>query len=287
VLTGRSAQAALVVVAALYDIFCKVARKGARNRSLASDEKYTWGGVAFDLLMMATAFSSCLTFVLRSYESTEVPLPPWARTVVNIVDLAGSCVFVLRYALRSYSSPSKVGFVMSPSAILDVLSIVSVLGVAIKADLWLPFTFLRVLTVSVTMKRVVTAMDFPEIAEQLAVTVVDFFAMVFVFAGIFFMLENLGNIPWQDPQQDTFMNLSFFDSVWFVFVTVSTVGYGDFSPRSILGQLAGGGMILIGVIFFGSKTSEISAIYRQVIQGFFVGDVGFFCGRCRVLLWAM
>ena len=99
-------------------------------------------------------------------------------------------------------------------------------------------------------------------------SVVDFFAMVFVFAGLFFMLENLGNLPLQEPQHDKYMNLSFFDSVWFVFVTVSTVGYGDFSPRSILGQLAGGGMILIGVIFFGSKTSEISAIYRQAVEGY-------------------
>lgn len=45
-----------------------------------------------------------------------------------------------------------------------------VLAVAVKEDLWLPFTFIRVLTMSLTVKRIVTAMDFPEIAEQLAVT---------------------------------------------------------------------------------------------------------------------
>jgi len=38
------------------------------------------------------------------------------------------------------------------------------------------------------------------------------------------------------PQVHPQLNLSFFDSVWFVFVTVSTVGYGDFSPHRYVGE---------------------------------------------------
>jgi len=38
------------------------------------------------------------------------------------------------------------------------------------------------------------------------------------------------------PQVHPQLTLSFFDSVWFVFVTVSTVGYGDFSPRRYVGE---------------------------------------------------
>ena len=40
----------------------------------------------------------------------------------------------------------------------------------VKEDLRLPFTFIRVLTMSVTVKRIVSTCDFPEISEQLAVT---------------------------------------------------------------------------------------------------------------------
>jgi hypothetical protein len=47
------------------------------------------------------------------------------------------------------------------------------------------------------------------------------------------MLENLGNIPLGDPAQDTAMNLSFFDSVWFEFVTVSSVIYIDVSHMCV------------------------------------------------------
>ena len=114
------------MVAALWDMCWTVARGGAQKRTLATNEKYTWKGVAFDCLLMVTAFSSCLTFVMRSYESEEVPLPPLARAVVNIVDLVGAGIFSVRYAFQTYSSPSKFWFVMSPTAVLDVLSIVSV-----------------------------------------------------------------------------------------------------------------------------------------------------------------
>jgi len=50
--------------------------------------------------------------------------------------------------------------------------------VAVDKELWLPFTFLRPLTMSTTLRRIVTVVDLPEIAEQLAVTVVEFFSMV-------------------------------------------------------------------------------------------------------------
>ena len=73
----------------------------------------------------------------------------------------------------------------------------------------------------------------------------------------------------------------------FVFVTVSTVGYGDFSPRSILGQISGVVMILIGVIFFGSKVCLslfVSLLFRRwwfssyfVVRGRCIYDIYDIC----------
>ena len=178
--------------------------------------------------------------------------------------MAGSLVFLAGYVKHGYEALSKWHFVTSVSAILDVLSIVSALAVVLQDALWLPFTFVRPLTMSISLHRIVAVIDMPEITEQLAVSIVDFFSLVFTFAGIFFMLENLGNIPLQTPRQEKAFNFSLFDAVWYVLVSVSTVGYGDVSPKSIMGQLTGGALILVGVLFFGSKTAEISAIYDKV-----------------------
>ena len=40
------------------------------------------------------------------------------------------------------------------------------------------------------------------------------------------------------------------DALWFTLVTFSTVGYGDYSPRSHTGRALTSVAILLGVIFF-------------------------------------
>jgi len=85
---------------------------------------------------------------------------------------------------------------------------------------------------------------------------------------VLYICESLGTIPLQDAALDKAFNFSLFDSVWFVFVTVATVGYGDISPKSILGQISGVVMILVGVTFFGAKSSEISALYQKLMAGY-------------------
>jgi hypothetical protein len=49
--------------------------------------------------------------------------------------------------------------------------------------IFFPFTFLRVLSLVPMMRQLFIALDCPEIVEQLILTVMEFFAMVFSFAG--------------------------------------------------------------------------------------------------------
>ena len=205
---------------------------------------------------------------MRSYEHDDYLYFSNTRSAITWVDLVCSAFYFLRYCYRGVVSTSKLAHVVSGMSILDTLSIVSVLAVAAEQDLWLPFTFLRALGLSTTLQRIFSVIDLSEISEQLIVTTVDFVAICFTFSGIYFMLENLGNIPLQDAAQEKAFNFSFFDSVWFVFVTVATVGYGDIAPKSILGQISGVVMILVGVTFFGAKSSDISALYQKLIAGY-------------------
>ncbi len=59
--------------------------------------------------------------------------------------------------------------------------------------------------------------------------------------------------------QESFRN--FFSSVWWVLVTITTVGYGDMVPQTSAGKLIASGLILSGVILISTFTATVSSIF--------------------------
>lgn len=77
-------------------------------------------------------------------------------------------------------------------------------------------------------------------------------------ALIFFILFSSFIILKIDP---SFHN--YFQSLWYVIVSLTTVGYGDIVPSTGPGKFIAVIMILIGLIFFSVLTGAISSIYVE------------------------
>eukprot|EP00759_Apiculatamorpha_spiralis_P044912 PhF_6_TR41715/c0_g1_i1/m.63293 len=54
------------------------------------------------------------------------------------------------------------------------------------------------------------------------------------------------------------------DTFWYTFVTVSTVGYGDRTPRSIAGKVVSGGIMMFGLLCLSLPTILIAANFATV-----------------------
>jgi voltage-gated potassium channel len=56
-------------------------------------------------------------------------------------------------------------------------------------------------------------------------------------------------------------NKSFTDGLWWSFVTVTTVGYGDISPITSTGRIIASILMLVGIGFIGMLTGTISTFF--------------------------
>jgi ABC-type amino acid transport substrate-binding protein len=57
------------------------------------------------------------------------------------------------------------------------------------------------------------------------------------------------------------------DSYWWGLVTSSTVGYGDLVPKTVIGRILGGLIIITGVTWFGLYIGSIGSAYSEITNG--------------------
>lgn len=53
---------------------------------------------------------------------------------------------------------------------------------------------------------------------------------------------------------------TYFDAFWYTLVTITTVGYGDITPATVIGRLAGLSLLLFGVVTFGAISGKVASV---------------------------
>jgi voltage-gated potassium channel len=57
------------------------------------------------------------------------------------------------------------------------------------------------------------------------------------------------------------------ERIWYAWVTLATVGYGDVVPKSTAGRVIGVVLIFLGLVFFSLITANIAAFLVRPEQG--------------------
>jgi len=93
-------------------------------------------------------------------------------------------------------------------------------------------------------------------------------ALTVVWQGMILVLEVLGEPPfWEEPTLGKDSNMSYIQMWYFVFTTITTVGYGDFSPKHWLSRLFLCYVFVHGIAFFAEQSAKLFELNAELWRG--------------------
>ncbi|EEY65674.1 Voltage-gated Ion Channel (VIC) Superfamily [Phytophthora infestans T30-4] len=241
------------------------------------------------LVQLVTSFYVCINWIVRG-GSLSVSFSSWSIESLFLIATG------VGYSVRWLAAKNKVTFVLQLHNLFDLLSVVAhfiisfqtiVVG-AKRLRSWLDFGFIRSYVGYVVVDHLFARYPNKTFFSQVLLVVFKALCLVFFFAAVLFSLEQLGELPHTNSfllhvyecsnkdgtetilratseGTDEYPNCdetwSFFSSIYFMFVTVSTVGYGDFSPHTVLGQLTVCVIIVFGIYTFANESAAFMTLY--------------------------
>ncbi|XP_015448294.1 potassium channel subfamily U member 1 [Pteropus alecto] len=150
------------------------------------------------------------------------------------IDLTFNVFFSFYFGLRFLAADDKIKFWMEMNSIVDIFTIPpTFISYYLKSN-WLGLRFLRALRLLELPKilqilRVIKTSNSVKFSKLLSVVLSTWFTA----AGFIHLVENSGD-PWLKGRNS--QNISYFESIYLVMATTSTVGFGDVVPKTSLGR---------------------------------------------------
>ncbi len=199
------------------------------------------------ILVLTCNIAFVVLAVYRSYEPVERCFTLSSSPDV-IAELIISLLLMVFFFIRFLASDSVIGFWFELYTIVDILTLPHVFVAISLGQDWMGLKVLRF----IWLNQITDVLRFiPVIKSQDTVDIVSllvrFGALWMTSAGIVHLIEVTGD-PWND--YDNAQSPSFLEYVYFIMVTMSTVGYGDLFAVSDIGRVFMTFFIIGGLAFF-------------------------------------
>ena len=213
----------------------------------------TTAGKAFDIILILTIILSVLLVMLDSvneYHHSYLVLFKKAEWVFTIL-------FTIEYFTRIYVIRYPSSYILSFFGIIDLLALIPT-----YLSLLIPgagiFSVIRVLRV-LRVFRVLKLVQYMGEADLLMKAMIASKRKIFVY--LFFLMTLviiLGSIMYLvEGEQAGFDSIP--RSIYWAIVTLTTVGYGDISPTTILGQLIASFIMIMGYSIIAVPTGIVTS----------------------------
>lgn len=220
----------------------------------------TPAGKRFDVWLIFAISVSVIVVIIDSVDSVSDRYRSW----LYAAEWMFTVLFTVEYAARIYCSPNPWRYIRSFYGIVDLVAILpSYLGL-FYADVsyLLIIRLLRVLRIFRVLRLVRYLAEANILARSIAHSrrkILIFFSSVLVLSVIFGSLMYLVEGP-----EHGFTSIP--KSVYWTIVTITTVGYGDITPQSPLGQIIASVAMLTGYSIIAVPTGILTAELATEMQ---------------------
>ena len=233
-------------------------RSERRNRlHVVIFENETPAGRGFDLVLLFAIVLSVAVTMLDSMEGFRQRY----GLLLTVLEWGFTVLFAIEYGLRLYAAPKAGRYARSFFGAVDFLGwFPTVLGLLFPGSHYLTtFRILRVLRIFRILKMAAYLREMDSLVQALAGGRRKI--LIFLFA-VLTLVMILGSLMYliEGPERG-FRNIPV--SIYWAIVTLTTVGYGDISPQTPLGQFLSSVVMILGYAIIAVPTGIVSAEFMR------------------------
>ncbi len=220
----------------------------------------TPAGKAFDIILIICIVLSVLVVILDSVKAIHLKY----CILIHCIEWFFTVIFTIEYTLRIYCVNKKSKYIFSYFGIIDFLAILpSYLSILIPGThSLLVIKLLRILRVF----RILKLASFIEEVNDILTVLKSCSRRIFIFIlTVLTCVTILGTLMYTvETQHSGFTSIP--QSIYWAIVTLTTVGYGDISPDTPLGQAIAAIIMILGYSIIVVPTGFVSVAISTEIQ---------------------
>jgi voltage-gated potassium channel len=229
-------------------------------------------GKLFDIVLLYAIFASVLAVMLESVQTIRVQ----TGLILVYVEWIFTIFFTLEYIVRLYCSPKPLRYAFSFFGLIDLLAILpSYLSFYVAGTHSLlvirGFRLLRIFRIlklgRYTGEAKVLLYALQASRPKITVFLTSILGLVLVMGSLMYLIEG---------EESGFTSIP--RSIYWAIVTLTTVGYGDIAPQTVLGQMIASSVMIIGYAIIAVPTGIVSVELAKSEKI----ELGFKrCGNCH------